>query len=167
MKSIEIICTGGSIDAGIDYDNGKIAYSAHAESNIKKYLEKYIKPEFEIHETTVCMRDSNDIDDKIRAKILGAIQKSKCENIIVTHGTDTLPQTARFLDTHVGSKRVILVGAFKPLIFSPSDAAFNLGFAISAFERIESGVYVAMNARLFNANAVEKDFMAQKFVTRK
>jgi L-asparaginase len=141
-------------------------FSPHAQSNIKKYIDKYLQPEYTVHETTVCMLDSNDITDKIRSQILDEIKKSKSENIIVTHGTDTMAATARSLDGKVLNKRVILVGAFKPLVFAPSDAAFNLGFAVASFENLKNGVYVAMNSQIFNAATVEKDFKKMKFVTK-
>jgi len=165
MRNLEIICTGGTIDGSIDYDERKMTFSPNAKSNIKTFITKYLKPEYDITETIVCMLDSSDVTDEIRESIYGVIKKSKHENIIIAHGTDTLSQTAQYLAGKQINKKVILLGAFKPLIFAPSDAAFNLGFAIASFENIRSGVYVAMNSRLFDATEVKKDFKLQKFVT--
>jgi L-asparaginase len=111
------------------------------------------------------MCDSKEITDKTRQEIWKAIQSSKPSNIIITHGTDTIVQTAKYLsDKDLGNKKVVLVGAFCPLTFHPSDAPFNLGFAIGVIEHIKSGVYIAMNAQLFTSSNVEKDFSKLKFV---
>ena len=79
--------------------------------------------------------------------------------ILITHGTYTMPDTARYLEAHLGKidKTIILTGSMIPIIgFSPSDAGFNLGFAIASFTGLPSGVFVSMNGRNFSPSEVMK-----------
>ena len=167
IKDIELIITGGTIDSGIDYDPDKDAiFQENVKSNIKLYIEKFLQPEIKIYENTICLLDSKDITEQIREKVCNSIIASKTDNIIVTHGSDTMVQTADYLASRIKNKKVILVGSFIPLVFHQSDAPFNLGFAFGVIEHIENGVYIAMNSQLFKAGTVKKDFTNKKFVLK-
>ena len=169
IKDLHLIITGGTIDSGLDYDpDKKCVYPPNAKSRIKPYIEKFIKPDFEIFETVICMLDSGDITDKHRQEIYNAVATSKSQNIIITHGTDTMTQTGKWLFERLGTsntKKVVLVGAFKPLSFAETDAPFNLGFAIGQIEHLPPNVYIAMNSEIYDVNHVKKDKARQRFVT--
>ena len=158
-KSIHIIITGGTIDS--IYDGTKDTAVPLKESILPDYfklLRLYEKVTFQ----TICMKDSRSITPSDRRKMLAAIKKSKAKNILMTHGTYTMPDTGRFLENQLdkndkNDKKVILTGSMIPLVgFSPSDAGFNLGFAIGQFDHIDPGVYVAMNGKIFSSNEVIK-----------
>jgi L-asparaginase len=91
--------------------------------------------------------------------MINAINKSPAKNIIITHGTYTMPDTARFIASRIknNTKIIILTGSMIPLLgFSPSDAGFNLGFALGQFDSLTPGVYVAMNGQIFTPLEVVK-----------
>ena len=160
---IHLLITGGTIDSF--YNGIKDTVECLEHSVIPDYL-KSIKMPFEIETTEICMKDSRQITNKDRESLLEKISNSKAENILITHGTYTLPDTARYLEANMERKdrKIILTGSMIPLPgFSPSDAGFNLGFAIASFQNIQSGVYVAMNGRLLKANEAIKLISEGKF----
>jgi len=169
IKQIQLVITGGTIDS--DWAPAKDTAVPLVKSGIKDYIQKFIKPNFAISEHIVCMRDSRNIDDDIRQQILKVLKDSSDENILITHGTYTMAETGRFLkskfesDSTLQSKRIILVGSFWPLVFSPSDAPFNIGFAVGSFQSIKPGVYIAMNAQLFDPCNVTKHLENAEFIT--
>ena len=81
------------------------------------------------------------------------------DGFVITHGTDTMPETARYLLEHadLGNKVVVLTGAMQPAVMARSDAGFNLGAAIAALNLLEPGVYISMSGRIFPAESVRKD----------
>lgn len=114
------------------------------------------------------MIDSLDMADEHREEIAFAIDRSGDPNIVVTHGTDTMPETARFLEhrmQRLGGKTVVLTGAMIPYSVGPeSDATFNLGSATALANTLPPGVYVAMNGQAFTAQTVAKDYARGVFV---
>lgn len=156
-KPVHIILTGGTIDShwqGAKDTAVTLEHSAIPE--FVKNLQLYATVRF----SEVCMKDSRDINQGDREKILRAIQESSEEKIIVTHGTYTMPDTARYLETNLGDqnkKTIILTGSMIPLTgFAPSDASFNLGFAMAKLQDTAAGVYIAMNGRVFLPKEVLK-----------
>ena len=114
------------------------------------------------------MKDSRQLNEKDQKNILSIINKSKSKNIIITHGTYTMPDTARFLEANLKKKNkiIILTGSMIPLTgFSPSDAPFNLGYSLASFGVLKPGVYVCMNGQIFNSNEVAKRISEGKFVS--
>jgi L-asparaginase len=91
---------------------------------------------------------------------------AKEKNIVITHGTDTMEQTARYLAGRVPDKTVVLTGAMVPYKFGSSDGLFNLGSAIAYAQVLSPGVYVAMNGRYFEWNNVRKNKKAGYFEER-
>lgn len=119
---------------------------------------------------TLFMVDSLDMTDEHRSEIGEAIEASDNSRVIVTHGTDTMPETARFLarDARLGQKTIVLTGAMIPYsVGEESDAMFNLGNALAYAQALPSGVYVAMNGQAFEAENVRKDVEAGVFTTIK
>ena len=159
LKSIHFLITGGTI--GSEWSPVEDTAVVTAQNSVNEYIKEFIAPDFEVKQTIVTMKDSREVTDYTREEILSAITKSKSDNMIITHGTYTMAETGRFLKNkikEIGDKRIILVGSFWPLKgYSPSDAAFNLGFAIGSLQAVEPGVYVTMHAALFDPDKVTKD----------
>lgn len=164
MSGIHFIITGGTIDSVY---HPPIEKAVPAEKSIiPSYLNDVIKAHTNITFETICMLDSSDITDQNREDISKAILASDHQKVIVTHGTNTMTETASYLDSAgVGeSKTVVLVGSMIPLKeFTLSDGGFNLGYAIAEVQRLEKGVYVCMNAKTFKAGNVQKVFEKARF----
>jgi len=114
--------------------------------------------------TTVSMIDSLYMTDDIRTDILKTIKKSNCSKVLITHGTDGIIDTANFIQTSAIDKAIILTGAMIPLKgFSPSDAGFNLGFAIGNLLNLRSGVFISMNGKVFTPDKTIKNSEVSRF----
>ena len=116
---------------------------------------------------TLMMKDSLLMTNKDRKKILGAVLKAEEKKIVITHGTGTMAETARFLGPKVRGKTVVLTGAMIPFTLGSSDGLFNLGSAIAFAQTLPNGVYIAMNGRHFNWDNVRKDVGKGVFETLK
>ena len=104
-------------------------------------------------------KDSLDMTDEDRAELTEALDAVTNTQVLITHGTDTMPETARYLLEHaqLGEKVVVLTGAMQPAVMGHSDAGFNLGAAIAALNLLDPGVYISMSGRIFPAKSVRKD----------
>lgn len=101
-------------------------------------------------------KDSLDIDDVDRTALRTRIANDANTHFVVIHGTDTMAETARFLQA-IEEKTIVLTGAMQPARFKNSDAEFNIGFALAAVQLLKSGVYIAMNGKIFTADKVHKN----------
>jgi L-asparaginase len=108
-------------------------------------------------------KDSLDLTDDDRALIVDAVRKSESARVLITHGTDTMTQTAQSL-LAVPDKTIVLTGALAPARFNETDAPFNLGMAFAAVQVAPPGVYIAMNGTVFRGDRVKKDRTQQRFV---
>lgn len=162
-NTIHFIITGGTIDS--HYDGTKDTAVANKTSVIPDYIKRlklYEKANF----TEVCMKDSRDLTKIDRKKILETIKESKQKRIIITHGTYTLPDTARYIKANLkkNDKTIIFVCSMIPLIgFSPTDAGFNIGYAVAKSQELESGIYVCMNGKIFNPEEIIKVLSEGRF----
>ena len=132
------------------------------DSTIEGYLRNLIKPHFNFSVENVAEKDSREITEEDRNKLVKTIEETPHENILVTHGTFTMVKTVEFLAEHFsvggGGKKIILTGSMIPISgFTISDAGFNLGFAIASFSSIEPGVYLSMNGGIFRFDEVKKN----------
>jgi L-asparaginase len=158
-KPILLLTTGGTIDkiyfdALSDYQVG--------ETVVAKLLDiARVKRPFRIEE--VVRKDSLELDDADRALIRDRIAAAPEKHIIITHGTDTMTETAKLLAAIPG-KTVVLVGALAPARFGESDASFNLGMAFATVQVAEPGVYITMSGSVFRADRVVKDRAKGAFV---
>lgn len=123
---------------------------------------------FEYEFKVITFKDSRAITENDQKKIIESIEACPANaSIVITHGTYTMPDTARFIQEHLKTldgKRIVLTGSMIPLKgFSETDASFNLGFAIASAFLGEPGIYVAMNGRLFTADHVHKNLREGKF----
>ncbi len=161
---IHIIMMGGTIDSIFDPAKDMVVVNDH--TSIVSYLAEMIQPHIEFTHEILTMRDSREITDNTRADLAASIQKQPCERILVTHGTYTMPETATFLSQKLspGKNTVVLTGSMYPMKgFAPSDAPFNLGFAIAACLLSMPGVYIAMNSKIFPAGSVHKHIAKGRF----
>lgn len=161
-NSIHIIKMGGTIEF-IDPSYEKMNKELmKLDSSIDNYLKNLVKPHFIYDIEIVCEKDSREITQEDLDKLWMAVKFSKQENILITHGTFTMKDTAKFLEDLVirenMNKKIILTGAMIPIVgFSILDASFNLGYSLASLNSIESGVYICMNGGIFKANDVEKN----------
>ena len=151
---ITILATGGTIDK---------FYSVAGTMDIgepaaKDLLDRVITDvRFDIR--PLIGKDSLDMTDEDRAELTEALDAVTNAQVLITHGTDTMPETARYLLEHakLGEKVVVLTGAMQPAVMARSDAGFNLGAAIAALNLLDPGVYISMSGRIFPAESVRKD----------
>ena len=162
-QKIEIILTGGTIDSRWH------GPSDTAIPNEKSILPEYFRSLFlyqELTFTEVCMKDSRHLTPEDIDKVLEAIHNSKADKIIVTHGTYTMPDTAKILEANLKreGQTIVLTGSMVPLFgFYPSDAPFNLGFALAKVRELSPGVYLSMNGEVFTPSEVAKNLSEGKF----
>ena len=116
-----------------------------------------INPNFTYEIITAFKKDSLEIDSSDRNHLLALIQKQSSTVFIITHGTDTLIKTGKFLEKNLNEKLVILTGAQRPERFTNSDAALNIGTAIGAANTLTKGTYIAMNGIIKTANSAKRD----------
>jgi len=162
--AIHIILTGGTIEKAYDPLTEKPEFKK--QSIIPNYFESVILAYPDLTFETVSQIDSVHMTEEVRGKVLSAVQNAPCQNILVIHGTSTMPDTARYLEDHLKDtdKTVILTGAMIPLKeFAMSDGGFNLGYAIASVQSAPAGVHLSMNARLFNAKDVLKNTEIGRF----
>lgn len=165
MKTIHFILTGGTIDSY--YDGTKDTAVPNEKSAIPKYIESLRLYEKFIF-TEICMKDSRELSQTDVKKIIKTVEESSSKMMIITHGTYTMPDSARFLKANLKRKdqTIIFTGSMIPLIgFAPSDASFNLGFAISEVQRLSPGIYVAMNGKIFSPDEIMKMLREGRFVS--
>ena len=156
---IDIFTTGGTID--------KVYFDALSEYQIGATALPDILSEnnvFVPHRVTQLMRkDSLELNDADRRAIHDAVAASDADKILVTHGTDTMVETARVL-SDIAVKTIVLTGAMQPATLRNSDAEFNVGFALAATQTLPPGVYIAMNGEVFDPAETQKDRSAHRFI---
>ncbi len=156
---VTIFTTGGTID--------KVYFDAKSEYEVGEPLIGEILQEanvaFDYEVRTLLRKDSLDLTDADRALIVDNVRRAANRRIVITHGTDTMVQTARAVEMAVDDKVVVLVGALNPARFRSSDAIFNIGFAMAAVQTLDDGVYIAMNGHVFTPDNVRKNRTANRF----
>ncbi len=155
---VKIFCTGGTID--------KVYYDALSEYQIGDPVVTGILREALVkfpHEVaSVIKKDSLEITDEDREKIFAQVNEESCPHILITHGTDTMIDTAKRL-AGIKDKTIVLTGAMQPARFRKTDAIFNVGYAIAAAQHLPPGVYIAMNGQIFTPDAVQKNRAEARF----
>jgi L-asparaginase len=155
---IKIFTTGGSIDK---YYSTKESDFIVGEPTISQILsEANVTVDYEIE--SLIKKDSLDLDDGDRKFIFEKVRSDPNRHIVITHGTDTIIQTAQVL-TQIKEKVIVLTGAMQPSAFKMSDAAFNIGGAILSVQMLPSGVYISMNGRILNPQKAIKNLELDRF----
>ncbi len=152
---IRILITGGTFDKEYDELTGALYFRY---THLPEML-RLGRSKLDVEVQTVCMMDSLEMDFEHRAQVLEACRNSPEGRLLVTHGTDTMVETAAVLaqGLAVADKTVVLTGAMVPFAFGSSDGLFNLGSALSFAQVLPPGVYVAMNGRCFPWHNVRKN----------
>ncbi|HMU46804.1 MAG TPA: asparaginase domain-containing protein, partial [Chitinophagaceae bacterium] len=151
--AIRIFITGGTFDKEYNEITGQLFFK---DTHMQELLEKG-RSKVRVEIRTLMMIDSMEMTNEDRELI--AYQCNNCDEnqIVITHGTDTMAETAALLAEKVKNKTVILTGAMIPIKFGSSDGLFNLGSALAFAQTLSPGVYVAMNGRYFTWDNVRKN----------
>ena len=152
--SILIIQTGGTIDKNYPKSINGWGFEIDNAAVDQILSNKALSVDYRI--ISACKKDSTKLNDNDRNKILNICQKSNEEQIIITHGTDTITNTAKFLSV-IEDKTIVLTGSFLPYAFKDSDAEFNIGMAISAVQLLNKGIYVSLNGIIASHNELQRD----------
>jgi len=152
--SIRILVTGGTID-GLDYDSLEEGPESHT-SRIPDLL-RQARVSVENSVEVLMSKDSRFITDEDRERMLKRCKECQESRIIITHGTLTMSETARFLGEKSVQKTIVLFGSAIPANEQKSDASFNLGAAIAAVQLLPAGAYITMNGRIFPYDDVKKN----------
>ncbi len=151
--SIRIFVTGGTFDKEYDELSGELFFK---ESHLSEML-MLGRSHVNVDVRTIMMVDSQSITTEDRELIVYNCMKSKEDRILITHGTDTMVDTAELLAGKVKDKTVVLTGAMIPYTFGSSDGLFNLGSALAFVQILPPGVYVVMNGKCFEWDNVVKN----------
>ena len=159
--SIKILITGGTIDKQYTtMNNGTFVFE---KSHVPRML-KQARCASDIAVETVMLKDSLYMTEEDRGKILERCEASEEDRIVITHGTDTMVETAKVLGKKLKGKTVVLLGALIPYtLIDLSDALFNLGSAIASVRLLPSGVYITMNGKIFTWDNVRKNKQLEEF----
>ena len=154
---IHILVTGGTFDKEYNYISGALTF---VDTHIPDML-KRARSGLDVRVEKLMMVDSLDMTTEQRALIASRCCQSSEERIVITHGTDTMVETARYLAQHINplNKTVVLTGAMIPYSLGlSSDGFFNLGCALAFVQVMAHGIYVVMNGRIFNWDNVQKNY---------
>jgi L-asparaginase len=151
---IRILVTGGTFDKEYDELSGRLFFK---DTHVDEMLSRG-RCRLDVISETVMMIDSLELDDEGRARIVARARDCEEQAVLITHGTDTMVETACALaKAGLDNKTVVLTGAMVPYAFGSSDGLFNLGSALSFVQVLPPGVYVAMNGQHFNWDCVRKN----------
>lgn len=151
--AIRLFVTGGTFDKEYNELNGSLYFK---DTHLNEML-KLGRSKVPVEIRTLMMIDSVDLTDEDRELIAQNCLKSDESKIIVTHGTDTMVETAKVIAEKVKDKTIVLTGAMIPYKFGSSDGLFNLGSAIAFVQSLPHGVYISMNGRIFTWDNCRKN----------
>ncbi|MCX6773191.1 MAG: asparaginase domain-containing protein [Candidatus Micrarchaeota archaeon] len=151
--AVRIFITGGTFDKEYNELSGELFFN---ETHVHEML-KMGRCEADIEVRTLMMMDSRDMNESDRRIIAYNCQNAREDKIVITHGTDSMVETAKLLAEEVKGKTIVLTGAMIPYKFGSSDGLFNLGTAIAFAKTLPHGVYIAMNGHCFNHDNVRKN----------
>lgn len=161
MKDVRIIITGGTIDKVHDPRSEGLIFSPDGATQIPEML-RIGRCHFPIVQLLM-LKDSLYLEDADREAIAAAVAEAPEEAIVITHGTGTMGETARFLAGRAAGKTVILTGAMRPFSLYASDGEFNLGGAVIGAQILGPGVWGIMNGRVFPAENLNKNVEQGRF----
>ena len=152
-EKILILVTGGTFDKEYNEITGKLFFN---QSHIKEMLDLG-RCKIEVDIKNLMLKDSLDMDENDREQILQACLKTNSKKIVITHGTDTMTNTAEILNKNIKNKTIVFTGAMIPYKFGASDGLFNLGSALTAVQTLTNGIYIAINGNIFKSDQVKKN----------
>ena len=160
---LKIFATGGTFDKIYNESDGSLVFK---ETHLNHILND-AKNKVDIEIETIMLIDSIYMEDHHRQKILNKCESCEEDRIVITHGTDTMVETAKLLGEEIKDKTIVLTGSMIPYSFVKSDAHFNLGCAIAYAQTLPKGVYIAMHGKIFNYDNVRKNKEFNEFETIK
>jgi L-asparaginase len=155
---LEIFTTGGTIDKV--YFDAKSKFEVGEPQILEVLREANLSIAYQV--TPLMRKDSLELTDQDRALVRKAVEASTATRIVITHGTDTMTETARAL-TGVTGKTIVLTGAMQPARFRFTDAVFNIASAMMAAQTLAAGVYIAMNGQVFDPETTRKNVELNRF----
>jgi L-asparaginase len=158
-EPIRVIVTGGTFDKEYDELGGRLYFK---ETHLPEML-RLARCRLPLELETLMMIDSLDMSEADRERVVERCRRCAEQRLVITHGTDTMAETARALQAAGLGKTVVLTGAMVPYAFGSSDGLFNLGSALSFVQVLPAGVWVAMNGKVFPGDRVRKDRSAGTF----
>lgn len=157
---IKFLATGGTFD--------KIYFDANSEFHIGEPMATSILEEanvtFKYEVESILKKDSLEITDEDRAHIRHKVLEQSCDRIVITHGTDTMINTALCLQD-IPNKTIVITGAMQPARMRFTDSPYNIGVAATAAQLLAPGVYLAMNGEIFDPKTTRKNLAAGRFET--
>lgn len=151
---IQILITGGTFDKSYNHISGDLFFE---KTHVPEML-KRSKCRLDVNVKTLMMIDSLEMTEKDIEKIINECKESKSSQIVITHGTDTMVNTASKIAEKIKNKTIVLTGAMIPYAFgSSSDGFFNLGSALSFVQTLKNGVYISINGQYFDFDKVRKN----------
>lgn len=160
---LKIFATGGTFDKIYNEFDGSLIFK---ETHVSRMLNEY-KNKVDVEVETIMLIDSLDMEDHHRNEILNKCSSCSNDDIVITHGTDTMVETAKLLGQNIKDKTIVLTGSLVPYSFVKSDAHFNLGCAIAFAQTLPKGVYITMHGKIFNYDNVRKNKETNEFETIK
>jgi len=152
-SEIKVFITGGTFDKEYNELNGTLYFN---ETHLFEMLTLgRSRLDLSIH--TLMLKDSLDFEEADRQLIANACNETTASKILITHGTDTMSNTASYLAKHCPNKTIVLTGAMVPYKFGSSDGMFNLGSALAFVQVLPTGIFIAMNGKIFEADKVIKN----------
>jgi L-asparaginase len=158
MQQLTIVTTGGTIDKVYFDDKSDYQIGSPQIADILQQL----GVAFRFDVIPILRKDSLHVTDEDRALMRSTIEAQPHRHVLVTHGTDTMVETAQVL-AGIAGKVIVLTGALNPARFQGSDAVFNIGCAVGAVQTLGDGVYIAMNGRVWDPSTVRKNRDANRF----
>ncbi len=155
---LEIFTTGGTIDKV--YFDAKSSFEVGDPQIVEVLREANLCIDYRV--TQIMRKDSLELTDADRETIRHSVESSEAGNIVITHGTDTMIDTAKAL-AQVAGKTIVLTGAMQPARFRRTDAVFNIASAMMAAQILPAGVYIVMNGQVFDPNAARKNVALNRF----
>ncbi|WP_306252671.1 asparaginase domain-containing protein [Parvularcula sp. IMCC14364] len=160
-RDVRILITGGTLDKIHDPFSESLAFSRDGATQIPEILH-YSRCHFPAVQQLMQI-DSLDMTEDHREQIVSAIKTAKEKSIVITHGTSTMGETARFIAASEIAKTIVLTGAMRPFSLGFSDGPFNMGGAIVASQTLKKGVYGVMNGRIIEAQDLNKNTELGRF----
>ncbi len=155
---LEIFTTGGTIDKV--YFDAKSTFEVGAPQILEVLGEANLSIDYQV--TPLMRKDSLELTDEDRTRVRQSVQNSAAAQIVITHGTDTMTETAMALAS-ISGKTIILTGAMQPARFRFTDAVFNIASAMMAAQTLSEGVYIVMNGRVFDPRTTRKNVEMNQF----
>jgi L-asparaginase len=159
---MKVLITGGTLDKQYNPLNGELVFNQSSVADMLAQSRNTVEIDLE----TLMLKDSLEMSDDDRQHIVQACNECADNHIIITHGTDTMVESAQVIAAQlIANKTIVLLGAMVPYQFKGSDALFNLGCAMTAVQILPAGVYITMNGRVFDYREVQKNRTLGEFVS--